>query len=455
MNLIKILALRSIAKSSAVSELNDLFMKWIEGSVLSDDDLKSRLADIFARPEFLKRDDPEYSRILSLARQAYTPARELRPDQRQALAETLYQKSINLFHLKEYKQRGTRKVQIRAIIDARTTPQCVQMHGRVFDLPDLIKGTQNQIPLVHDNAWWQNVSFFRGVPSSQVIPALPPYHYNCRTRIVPYLYADEYDSFDSLPPQSPIFPSILSDHLANYDLDSSHLPSIQARAGLSSWKIHALTDHFQKHASEFNPAYSSPRNYSAAAYALIQDSAATLCLRIEDGSLIFYAGKPAPNSGSGSWLVTVCNLTRPNILSYHIKNPKQIQRILAKDINLKSMVFEPIKKGACMPLTKPRIDQAVAELKEIHPIERYEDAIRIIKTGDPDDLLVYADDLADFRMDTIHILIQANLLSPAQLNRIKTVDDYLSSHSVPSRLQALKDWLISINHNELDTTQRS
>lgn len=92
-------------------------------------------------------------------------------------------------------------------------------------------------------------------------------------------------------------------------------------------------------------------------------------------------------------------------------------------------------------ITKAQIDQALAELSELFPIEAYHDAIRIIKSGDHDDLQVYADDIFGFRTDTLHILIQASLLSPAQIARIQKVDRYIASHTVPSRLQPLQDWL--------------
>ena len=103
-------------------------------------------------------------------------------------------------------------------------------------------------------------------------------------------------------------------------------------------------------------------------------------------------------------------------------------------------------------ITKAQIDQALAELSELFPIEAYEDAIRIIKSLDTDDLQVYADDIFGFRTDTLHILIQASLLSPAQISRIQKVDDYIASHTVPPRLQPLQDWLAK---NPLDTDPKA
>lgn len=286
MSILRYNLLARVAKSTAVNDLNQLLLDYLEGNKLSEDDLKKRLAEIFNRPDTLRRDDPEYTQILRLATTAYKPAKKLEIHQQLALSETLYQKSLNLFHLKEYSDRGTQKVQVRAILDDRTTPQCRQMHGRIFDLADLSKAVPNQVPLVHDQAYWTNANFFAGIPTKDVIPSLPPYHYNCRTRVVPYLYPAEYDRFDTMEPDHPVFTTILSDRLANYDLTPDHLPAIIARAKSCTWNPKHLEKHYADHAGQFSPKYLSAKNYSSAAFALVNDNASTFCLRSEGKDII-------------------------------------------------------------------------------------------------------------------------------------------------------------------------
>lgn len=441
-SILNLMLLRKAAKNHAVDDLNRLILDWLDAKTLSDEQLKLRLAEFFARPQSLRRDDPVYAEILRLATTAYKPYKTLQYHQQLALSETLYQKSLNLFHLKEYKDRGTRKVQIRAILDDRTTPQCLQMNGRVFELADLSKAAPAQIQLVRDASFWENSAYFKGVPTSEVIPSLPPYHYNCRTRIVPYLYPDQYDSFDSLPPTSPIFTTVLQDRLANYDLQPSHLPAIISRASASSWLPGSLQAHFAKHKTHFKPPYTSAEKYSADAYALLADPATTSCLRVERNQLILYAMQPAPGSKTKAWFFAVFDLSSSAIVSYYKNKPKDIKSLLEGLSDHKYMLFQSIIKSVKKEIMmKPEdVQQALAELDELRSIDFYEIAVDVIKTGDFV-CVGYCDSIASHRDDTLHILIQANRLDPDQLKRIKIVDDYILHHNVPYPLQKLQDWL--------------
>jgi len=94
-----------------------------------------------------------------------------------------------------------------------------------------------------------------------------------------------------------------------------------------------------------------------------------------------------------------------------------------------------------VPRTQEEIDQALAEMDELFPIEMYEDAIRIISSHHKYDLLVYAEDIEGFRNDTLQILIEAEMLSDEQLKRIKKVDDFILSRKMPERLAELQNWL--------------
>lgn len=86
------------------------------------------------------------------------------------------------------------------------------------------------------------------------------------------------------------------------------------------------------------------------------------------------------------------------------------------------------------------IDQAMDDLIEFYQIDFYEEAIPVIH----DTSFTpwgYCDSISSARMDTLHILIAADKLSPEQLARIKKVDTFVLSHSVPARLEPLKTWL--------------
>jgi len=151
--------------------------------------------------------------------------------------------------------------------------------------------------------------------------------------------------------------------------------------------------------------------------------------------------KPVADSKSAAWLVAVFDLSEKCFKSFHKKSIKHITRILDLNSEYKTMIFQTLKKGVPMMPSPDDIRQALAELEELYPIEAYEDAIRIIRTKDADDLLVYADDISGFRTETLHVLIQAGLLDETQISRIKKVDGFIASHNVPRRLQPLQDWL--------------
>lgn len=253
------------------------------------------------------------------------------------------------------------------------------------------------------------------------------------------------------PPSHRLYPSLLKDRLQNYDLDVSHLPTITARALSSNWKPGKLDLHYTKHNPDFAFIFPSARLYSKAAKALIEDETAIKCLRLEEDRLILLVFLQDPESRKKAWYYVVCDLEKGVIRSFYKKKNKAIQKIL-KDLDIKQMLFTPsvgatggspaldlIKKESLM--LQSDIDQALGELEELHTIDSYEDVIRMVKTKDEDDVLTYAEDLFSDRSDNLFILINAGLLSPEQLARIKKVDAFLLSHPVPYQLQPLKDWL--------------
>ena len=70
------------------------------------------------------------------------------------------------------------------------------MHGRIFELPtpNSQLSTLNS-QLVLPSSFWTDNHHFSQTPTAQMRPFLPPYHYNCRTRVVPYVEpADPYDA---------------------------------------------------------------------------------------------------------------------------------------------------------------------------------------------------------------------------------------------------------------------
>ncbi|GAB1468767.1 hypothetical protein MASR2M64_15190 [Candidatus Cloacimonadota bacterium] len=150
-NYLRFRSLQKISKALSIDKLNEILQKYLSGEKLEPADLDAQLSEFFGRQQTLKQDSEVYANIHSIVEHTYKPARLLPAHQQEALTETIYQKATNLFHLEDYKARGTKYVQVKAILDSRTTPQCQQMNGRIFALPALRKEVPNQIPLVQNS----------------------------------------------------------------------------------------------------------------------------------------------------------------------------------------------------------------------------------------------------------------------------------------------------------------
>lgn len=445
MSLKPVLRLRfaqKIAKAVSIDRLNRLLLRYTTGqSRPSEAEMMAELNQFFGHEQKLKYYSPEYSEILRLAQKAYASARTLPDHQQNALAETIYQKSLNLFHLKDYAERSTAYVQVKAIMDYRTTPQCRQMNGRIFALSTLQKEAPNQATLVRSESFWKDAGYFKAVPTSQIIPALPPYHYNCRTRIVPYPRGEKYQEFDSLPPADPHYAQVLRDRLQNYELSPKHLPQILRKADACDFKPKELDRHFAKHQPQL--AISSAQQYRGAIRELIAAADATKCLRIEGDELIFYVMRADPESRSKAWFFAVFELISEELLSYYKKKNKDVLKILEAADFTKTYVFEGLKhvKKEELAMLQEDIDLAMNELEELCPIEIYEWSPELIREKKKTDLFLYAQDILSYRTDTLQVLIMAEKLSPSQLKRIADIDQYILSHPVPAQFEELKAWL--------------
>ncbi len=230
---VQIHILSQIAKSDGVDQLGKL-LRELEAGKINGRQFKSGLNRIF--PGGMRRNDPAFAETLRLARIAHRSHKPQNPHQQQTLDDTIYQRALNLTHLADYQDRGTQFVQVRAILDDKTTPQCVQMNGRIFAVSDLASNVPNQVRVVRDESYWENADYFTGVPTADIAADLPPYHYNCRTRVVPYVYSNEYQNFAKVHPDSKIYPYVLRDKIMNYDLDSSHLDALRHYALASRWQ---------------------------------------------------------------------------------------------------------------------------------------------------------------------------------------------------------------------------
>ncbi len=109
----------------------------------------------------------------------------------EGFANHVVTRSRELGHVDGYIQAGVEYYQVKAVLDHRTTEICRQMHGRVFhvsqavELKNKLLNAQNPEE-VKQIAPWMRPDQVEGKPTSKLPNglALPPYHFNCRTRTV-------------------------------------------------------------------------------------------------------------------------------------------------------------------------------------------------------------------------------------------------------------------------------
>jgi hypothetical protein len=94
-------------------------------------------------------------------------------------------------HTEAYVNGGIEYLEVRAVIDSRTTEICLRMHGRMIPVANAVKLRDAMINAkdpkdVMQIAPWVQGDEIKGKKSSKLPTglALPPYHFNCRTTTV-------------------------------------------------------------------------------------------------------------------------------------------------------------------------------------------------------------------------------------------------------------------------------
>ena len=111
------------------------------------------------------------------------PMAKLPPfDQFRFESNTAYFRAVSRDNLRQYQSEGVEKVQIVAYIDDRTSPTCLDMHGRVFN----ISGYEDKLGQNTSTPNPDEMLGYAGRPTTDITTILPPYHFNCRTTFVAY-----------------------------------------------------------------------------------------------------------------------------------------------------------------------------------------------------------------------------------------------------------------------------
>lgn len=284
--LTKLLKYRKLASASREDVLSALIRRHLAGR-LSNIELENELKSLYSQADLnlqnspILGSNPLYKQILSLITDKYPVRGDIRPDQAESYANTVSARAVTQERLSEYAARGTQMVKVVAYIDDATTEICRLMHGRVFEIGPATERIAGQELLVQPANFWKDNQNFSQSPSSDMEPWLPPYHYNCRTRIVPYIepsdpYEASMDRYNNLIP------------LREKDVDA-----IVAQASKFEFASRdKLFDHVSKHKNELK--LSTHSEYHSEALNLLRNPLSQMALAISkrDRSLNLYVWNP-------------------------------------------------------------------------------------------------------------------------------------------------------------------
>ena len=354
----KLLLLRKIAKASRADKLSRLIRLFVSGK-LSQTDLLAELETLYNRQGEARSSlnsqlstpgsqlaigaDPLYQQIYQTITSSYPRRGDLREDQITSYTNTVSARAATTERLSEYQNRGVQMVKVVAYIDEATTDICRMMNGRIFELGPASQSLQSQDPLVHSESFWKGNSHFSQTPTSDMTPWLPPYHYNCRTRLVPYI--EPSDPFDAG----------LDRYHNLVKLQDRHIEAIVSRVMNYEYASRdKLFEHLAKHKEALG--VSTQVEYMAKVSALLRNPLKQMGLAISarDRLLNLYVWDPRIRVINGVQMhdFAVFSLDKKCLKTFHPKEIKHIMNNLNPKDHGKVMMLtgQKISKGDIMAI---------------------------------------------------------------------------------------------------------
>lgn len=346
MHLTKLLKYRKLASASREDLLSELIRRYLAGKLNSIELEKEleRLYNTGTPASSVRGTNPLYRQVHSLITEKYPVRGDIRPDQAESHANTVSARAVTQERLSEYTSRNVQMVKIVAYLDEATTDICRMMHGRVFEIGTATERTDGQEPLVQPANFWSGNNNFAQSPSSDMEPWLPPYHYNCRTRIVPYIepsdpYEASMDRYNNLIP------------LRDKDVDT--IVSKASKFEFASRE--KLFDHVTKHQNELK--LSTHSEYLSEALNLLRNPLNQMAMAISkrDRSLNLYVWNPKVRMVENEQKhdFAVFSLDKKCLKTFHPKASEDIMKNLDPKVHGKVMMLstQHISKGAHMAIT--------------------------------------------------------------------------------------------------------
>lgn len=306
--------------------------------------------------------DELYEEIRDTIRRTHPRKQDLRPDLVESYVHTTVSRTVTTERMHEYQKRGVQKVQVIAYIDHATTPICRSMNGRIFEIGTAAQSLKSQEPLVHKEDFWKGNKFFYQTPTKDMYkPWLPPYHFNCRTRIIPYVEpADPYER--------------AMDRYHNIEqLEGWHVKAILDKAMGFEFAKGELYEHWEKHEAVLGLL--SEEKYMGAIKDMLVStlSNAGIAISKRNGcrTLYLWSPKVCIVEGEARYHFVVFNLDEMRIQTYHAKSKKRI----LENLDTKT-------HGKVMWLTRQTIWKGDKKMVVKYDVECYEAIIQDLATND-------------------------------------------------------------------------
>ncbi len=373
MQLVKLLKYRKLASASREDRLAELIRRYLSGK-LSQPELKNELEHLYAQADINNHSAPDspilgtnplYQQVLSLVTDKYPVRGDIRPDQAESYANTVSARAVTQERLSEYTNRNVQMVKVVAYLDDATTDICRMMHGRIFEMNSAADRLDSQQPLVHSSNFWSANNNFAQNPTSDMEPWLPPYHYNCRTRIIPYLEPSE--PFDAAMDRYNNLISLREKDVASLVSKASKLPFATRDK---------LFDHVTKHRDELN--VSNQSEYLSLVSNLLQNPLKQMGLAISsrDRSLNLYVWDPKIRmlNDKAHHDCAIFSLDKNTLKTFHSKPIDKIMQNL-----------DPKEHGKVMLLSDQYISKGVSNMVVEVEVKQYEYILDYFENDDSTD----------------------------------------------------------------------
>ena len=377
----KLLRLKMVSrtlKSARSERLTDLIRRYAIGK-LTEEEMTTEMELIYNRSGDERRSigsddigaagvldkDEIYERVYELVSNKFPVRGEIREDQAESYTNTVSAKAVTLERLGEYQQRGVEYVKVVAYIDEATTDICRNMNGRIFAVGNALQSSIKQGNLAHPESFWTGNNNFGQEPTSNMEALMPPYHYNCRTRVVPY-YAPAND-----------YEAAIDNYNNLVKLTTQQVEAIVGKVkGYEYASRDKLLGHFKKHQEYFGAG--SVQEYNQLVQELLQSPLKQMGVAISarDKSLNLYvwSSKIRQVNAMAMHDFAVFDLDKKRLKTFH---PKTIEKIMQ---NLDSKVH-----GKVMMLSDQYVSKGDTNMVVEYEVKCYEYILDYFDTDDTTD----------------------------------------------------------------------